>query len=94
VFGGFIGEPGGTGRPGNSETQEVTPIVATTVRRPLRFDAIDQVLADADALADAEACAAIVVHAAGRHGAQTIAQLAELAAIRVRRLEAPVAAAA
>ena len=47
-----------------------------------------------DALADAEACAAIVVHAAGRHGAQTIAQLAELAAIRVRRLEAPVAAAA
>jgi len=29
--------------------------VATTVRRPLRFDAIDQVLADADALADAEA---------------------------------------
>lgn len=28
--------------------------MATTDRRPLRFDAIDQVLADADALADAE----------------------------------------
>ena len=29
--------------------------MATTVRRPLRFDSIDQVLADVDALADAEA---------------------------------------
>lgn len=46
-----------------------------------------------EALGDAEACAAIVVHAAGRLGAGTLAELAELAAIRVARL-APSAVAA
>lgn len=47
-----------------------------------------------DALADAEACAAIVAHAAGRHGARDLHELAKLAAIRVRRLETSVVAAA
>lgn len=47
-----------------------------------------------DASADAEACAAIVVHAAARHGARSMAELGELAGITVKRLRpaAPVAA--
>ncbi len=36
-----------------------------------------------DALADAEACAAIVIHAAKRHGAATIAELAAATASRL-----------
>lgn len=36
-----------------------------------------------NALADAEACAAIVVHAAGRHGARDIPELAELSGSRL-----------
>jgi DNA polymerase-3 subunit epsilon len=36
-----------------------------------------------DALADSEACAAIMVHAARRHGVDTIEQLADAVAVRV-----------
>ena len=36
-----------------------------------------------DALADSEACAAIMVHAAGRHGAANIPELAELSGSRL-----------
>ena len=36
-----------------------------------------------DALADSEACAAIVVHAARRHGVETIEQLAAAAGVRL-----------
>jgi DNA polymerase-3 subunit epsilon len=36
-----------------------------------------------DALADSEACAAIMVHAARRHGVDSIAQLADVVAVRV-----------
>ena len=43
-----------------------------------------------DALADAQACAAIVVHAAKRHGASDIAELAVLTGTRIKRLGAPV----
>ncbi|NRD08130.1 exonuclease domain-containing protein [Rathayibacter agropyri] len=39
-----------------------------------------------DASADAEACAAIVVHAAQRHGASSLAELGELAGVAVKRL--------
>lgn len=39
-----------------------------------------------NAAADAAACAAIVVHAAGRHGAADISELAELTGARVKRL--------
>lgn len=39
-----------------------------------------------DASADAEACAAIVVHAALRHGASSLAELGELAGVAVKRL--------
>ena len=42
-----------------------------------------------NAAADAAACAAIVVHAARRHGAGDIAELAELAGARVKTLGAP-----
>ncbi len=42
-----------------------------------------------DALADAQACAAIVVHAAKRHGASDIAELAVLTGTRIKRLGAP-----
>jgi len=42
-----------------------------------------------NAAADAAACAAIIVHAAGRHGASTISELAELTGARVKRLGAP-----
>lgn len=42
-----------------------------------------------DALADSQACAAIIVHAARRHGAVDIAELAELTASRIRRLGTP-----
>jgi DNA polymerase-3 subunit epsilon len=42
-----------------------------------------------DALADSRACAAIVVHAARRHGASDIAELAELSSSRIRRIGAP-----
>ncbi|ROS29230.1 DNA polymerase-3 subunit epsilon [Rathayibacter sp. PhB127] len=47
-----------------------------------------------DASADAEACAAIVVHAARRHGAGSLAELGELAGVSVKHLrpKAPVAA--
>ncbi|KZX22733.1 3'-5' exonuclease [Rathayibacter tanaceti] len=46
-----------------------------------------------DASADAEACAAIVVHAAQRHGATGLAELGELAGVTMKRLrpKAPVA---
>ncbi|ROQ38491.1 DNA polymerase-3 subunit epsilon [Frondihabitans sp. PhB188] len=40
-----------------------------------------------DALADAEACAAIIVHAAKRHGATTVDELAAAAGVRVNVLE-------
>ena len=43
-----------------------------------------------DALADAQACAAIIVHAAKRHGASDIAELAELTGTRIKRLGMPV----
>jgi DNA polymerase-3 subunit epsilon len=42
-----------------------------------------------NALADAEACAAIIVHAAQRHGASSIAELAEATGARVKRMGAP-----
>ncbi|MCX7521880.1 exonuclease domain-containing protein [Microbacterium sp. STN6] len=42
-----------------------------------------------DALADSEACAAIVMHAARRHGAETVASLAEAARVRLGRLGSP-----
>jgi DNA polymerase-3 subunit epsilon len=45
-----------------------------------------------DALADAEACAAIVIHAAKRHEAATIADLAALTGARLGRIGVPVAA--
>jgi len=41
-----------------------------------------------NALADAQACAAIIVHAAGRHGASSIAELAEATGSRVKHLGA------
>jgi DNA polymerase-3 subunit epsilon len=43
-----------------------------------------------NAAADAAACAAIIVHAARRHGAENIAELAELTGSRVKRLGMPV----
>ncbi len=42
-----------------------------------------------DALDDSRACAAIVVHAAERHGAADIPELAELSGSRIKRLSAP-----
>ena len=39
-----------------------------------------------DALADAEACAAIVVHAAQFHGADDLRQLADTARVSMKRL--------
>jgi DNA polymerase-3 subunit epsilon len=42
-----------------------------------------------DALADSEACAAIVVHAARRHGASTMEELAEATGGPVKRIGAP-----
>ncbi|MBF4463441.1 MULTISPECIES: exonuclease domain-containing protein [unclassified Rathayibacter] len=47
-----------------------------------------------DASADAEACAAIVVHAARRHGATSMAELGELAGVGLKRLRPKVDAAA
>ena len=47
-----------------------------------------------NALADAQACAAIIVHAAGRHGASDIAELAELTGSRMGHLGLAVAEAA
>ena len=46
-----------------------------------------------NAIADAEACAAIMVHAAARHGAGDLAELAELSGTKILKLGAPVAAA-
>ncbi|MCU1410032.1 MAG: polymerase subunit epsilon [Rhodoglobus sp.] len=43
-----------------------------------------------NAAADAAACAAIVVHAAQRHGAGSVAELAELTGSRIKTLGAPV----
>ena len=43
-----------------------------------------------NAAADAAACAAIIVHAARRHEATSIPQLAELTGARVKTLGAPV----
>ncbi len=40
-----------------------------------------------DALADSEACAAIVVHAARRHGADSVEQLARAAGVRINSLQ-------
>ena len=45
-----------------------------------------------DALADAEACAAIVVHAAKRHDAATVEDLAALTGARLGRIGVPAAA--
>jgi DNA polymerase-3 subunit epsilon len=45
-----------------------------------------------DALADAEACAAIVTHAARRHDAATIDDLAALTGARIGRIGIPAAA--
>ncbi len=45
-----------------------------------------------NALADAEACAAIIVHAAKRHGALDITELADATGGRVKRLGAPLTA--
>ena len=39
-----------------------------------------------DALADAEACAAIIVHAARRHGASSIGELADAVPVRLGRI--------
>lgn len=39
-----------------------------------------------NALADAQACAAIIVHAAGRHGASDVTELAEASGARLKRL--------
>jgi DNA polymerase-3 subunit epsilon len=41
-----------------------------------------------NALADAQACAAIITHAAGRHGASTVAELAELSGARMGEIGA------
>lgn len=41
-----------------------------------------------DALADAEACAAIIVHAADRHGADDIAQLSKITSARIGKIGA------
>lgn len=42
-----------------------------------------------NAAADAAACAAIIVHAAQRHGASSVPELAELTGARVKRLGSP-----
>ena len=42
-----------------------------------------------DAVADAEACAAIMIHAADRHGAIDLGELAHLAGVRVSRTAQP-----
>jgi DNA polymerase III subunit epsilon len=42
-----------------------------------------------DALADAEACAAIVVHAAKRHDVESVEELSVVTAARIRRIGAP-----
>jgi DNA polymerase-3 subunit epsilon len=42
-----------------------------------------------NALADAEACAAIIVHAADRHGASDIAELATAVGAQLKRVGAP-----
>jgi DNA polymerase-3 subunit epsilon len=42
-----------------------------------------------DALADARACAAIVMHAADRHGAGDIAELASMSGAQLKRLGSP-----
>lgn len=47
-----------------------------------------------DAVADAEACAAIMIHAADRHGAIDLPELASLAGVRVGSTVPPAAAAA
>lgn len=43
-----------------------------------------------NALADAQACAAIIVHAADRHGAASVRDLAELTGAKVGRIGSPV----
>lgn len=45
-----------------------------------------------EALADAEACAAIVIHAAGRHDAATLAELAAITGSRIGRIGTALAA--
>jgi DNA polymerase-3 subunit epsilon len=45
-----------------------------------------------NALADAEACAAIIVHAAKRHGAADITELAELSGSKIGTIGAPMSA--
>lgn len=47
-----------------------------------------------DAVADAEACAAIMIHAAERHGAIDLLELADLAGVRIGSMAPPEAAAA
>lgn len=46
-----------------------------------------------DAVADAEACAAIIIHAADRHGAIDVAELTERAGVRISTIVSPPAAA-
>jgi len=45
-----------------------------------------------DAVADAEACAAIIIHAADRHGAIDVAELVERAGVRLSTIAPPAAA--
>ena len=45
-----------------------------------------------DALADAEACAAIVVHAAGRHDARDLPHLADITGVKIKSIGADAAA--
>ncbi|TXK19575.1 3'-5' exonuclease [Homoserinibacter sp. GY 40078] len=47
-----------------------------------------------DAVADAEACAAIMIHAADRHGAIDLPELSELAGVRISSIAPPAVAAA
>jgi DNA polymerase-3 subunit epsilon len=42
-----------------------------------------------DALADSEACAAIILHAAKRHEASSIEELAQLTSVRIGVVGAP-----
>lgn len=58
-------------------------------RLPLAAEAAGHgAFAHHDALADAEACATIVLDAARRHGATSVAELARITSVRVQRLTA------
>ena len=72
--------PGWSGNPGG---------ISRTVTAPTFLDGIRLV----DAVADSEACAAIMIHAADRYGAVDLPELATMAGIRVSQLQQPLAAA-